>query len=111
MSNLALKNESPIFVCSYKCKNNKNQEWLGQITMLKSYGSYVEINIISRSALWVICGKGERGFWVCIPDYNAGCELSSLNDLFFNTERLTLALKNKVDAITIAKALSLLSID
>lgn len=59
----------------------------------------------------MICGKGERGFCICISDYMVSCDLSSwLNDTFYNTEKLLAAIKNEVDAITIAEALKILSI-
>lgn len=94
------------FICSCKWKNNKNEEWTAEITKVKSHGNYVELSIMSRSSLYVLCGKGDRGFWACIPDYKAGCDLScKLNDVFYNTEQLLMAMKNKVDAVTIAEAL------
>ena len=110
MSSISLKSENLKFICSYKWKNSKKEEWTGEITKVKFYGNYVELLIISRSSLYVICGKGDRGFWACIPDYQAGCDLScALDDVFYNTEQLLMSMKNKVDAITIAEALSIFS--
>jgi len=98
------------FTCSHKWEDGKKEEWNGIITKLRITSNFIEFLIISRSSLYVICGKGERGFWACIPDYMAGCNLSSwLNDSFYNTEKLLAATNNTVDAITIAEALKLLS--
>lgn len=98
-----------MFNCSYKWRNGKKEKWTGEITKIYEYNDYVEVCITSRSSLWVMCGKGERGYWACIPDYNVGCTLGDLSDTFFNTERLMSAMKNKVDAITVAEALGVLS--
>ena len=43
-----------------------------------------------------------------MPDFNAGCFLADLNDVFWNMERLTKVL-GKVDGITVANALVSLS--
>jgi hypothetical protein len=42
-----------------------------------------------------------------MPDFDAGCHLVSLNDVFWNTERLTKVL-GIVDGVTVAYALLLL---
>jgi len=110
MSMDGLINGNLKFICSCKWKNNKKEEWAGEITKVKSHEDYIELLIMSRSSLYVLCGKTDRGFWACIPDYKAGCDLSfRLNDVFYNTEQLLMATKNKVDAITIAEALSIFS--
>lgn len=98
------------FKCSNKWENGKSDEWIGTITKWKVIANYLEILINSRSSLYVICGKGDRGYWACIPDYMAGCNLSmSLSDTFYNIEKLFAATKNKIDAITIAEVLKLLA--
>lgn len=74
-----------------------------------SFGSYIELFIVDRSSIRVMCGRGQYGLWACIPDYQAGCELNYLNDVFFNTECFARAMKNKIDAVTVAEALKLLA--
>lgn len=97
------------FNCLYKWKNGRKESWNGAIVKYKVHANFIEFLIMSRSSLYVICGKGERGYWACVPDYMAGCNLSMrLNDTFYNTEKLFTAIKNKVDAITIAEALKVL---
>jgi hypothetical protein len=44
-----------------------------------------------------------------MPDFQAGCHLSCLNDFFFNREKLIAALNNPVDGTTVACALKKLS--
>lgn len=55
----------------------------------------------------VIFGHYINGGFCCIPNHNAGCELSGdLKDQFWNTESLTRTLKNKKAAAAIAEAIA-----
>lgn len=91
------------FECIIKA-GKKIESWSGMITKLTKFGSHYELKIESRSGFIVVIGKTNLGNFACIPDYNVGCHLSTLNDLFWNSERLR-AIMNKVDAITVAHAL------
>lgn len=61
-------------------------------------------------AIMVIFGKTSRGYFACMPDFNVGCHLVQLCDIFWNTEKLTKVL-GKVDGITVATALVALADD
>ena len=74
------------------------------ITSLTKFGSHYELKIVSRSGFIVVIGKTNYGNFACIPDYDVGCHLGNLKDLFWNSERLC-AIMNKVDGITVAYAL------
>jgi len=91
------------FECTMKT-GKKTENWSGMITKLTEFGSHYELKIESRSGFIVVIGKTSYGNFACIPDYDVGCHLSTLNDLFWNSERLR-AIMNKVDAITVAHAL------
>ena len=91
------------FECTMKT-GKKTESWSGMITKLTKFGSHYEINIESRSGFIVVIGKTNCGNFACIPDYDVGCYLSTLKDLFWNSERLS-AIMNKVDGITVAYAL------
>lgn len=97
------------FLCSHRWKNGKNESWSGRIAGICSYGSHYEIFIESRSGIRVIVGKTCSGFFACLPDFQAGCHLSALDDIFYNRERLSKAMKNVIDAATVASALKFLS--
>ncbi len=91
----------------FKCvwnKNNKTEKWQGKIVRFIPYESHYEIQIDSRSFILVLFGISSAGYFACMPDFNTGCFLSDLQDLFWNTERLTSILGN-VDGITVATAL------
>ena len=91
------------FECTMKTEK-KTQKWSGMITKLTEFGSHYEFKIESRSGFIVVIGKTNCGNFACIPDYDVGCHLSTLDDLFWNSERLC-EIMNKVDAITVAHAL------
>lgn len=53
----------------------------------------------------IVFGEYVNGGFCSIPNWNVGCELSSFDDVFWNTERLEGSLKKDV-AKTIALAIS-----
>lgn len=91
----------------FKCKMeaaNEIESWSGYIKRFINYGSHYEIFIESRSSILILFGRSSSGGFACIPDFQAGCHLVSLNDIFWNTEKLS-AVLGKVDGITAATAL------
>jgi hypothetical protein len=96
-------NEINTFIC--KCGK---KSWNATITLINSHCSIYEIIIQSHSSIKVILGKTSTGHFACMPDFNAGCHLSQLNDLFRNTERLSISL-GRIDGITVATALLFLA--
>jgi hypothetical protein len=91
----------------FKCANEtggKNERWEGSITNYIRYESHCEITIQSRSSIMVLFGNTSRGGFACMPDFGAGCHLTDLKDIFWNTEKLVEVL-GKVDGITVATAL------
>lgn len=95
----------------FQCKKTSGKRtecWIGSIKNLKKFGSHYEIWIESRSSIFVMFGKTSRGYFACMPDFDAGCHLTDFQDFFWNTERLSKVL-GKVDGITVATALKMLS--
>jgi hypothetical protein len=88
--------------------NGKSIKWTGRITEFKNYGSHYEIKIVSRSSILVLFGKTTQGAFACMPDFEAGCHLVDLRDIFWNTERLVKVM-GEVDGITVAYALKALA--
>jgi hypothetical protein len=56
----------------------------------------------------VVIGRTVCGWFACMPDFGAGCHISALDDLYWNTEQLAEVL-GEVDGITVASALCALS--
>ena len=92
------------FQCSYQWED-ATETWNGTITSIESYGSHYEIHIVSRSSIRVLVGISSLGLIACIPDWKVGCLLSSLKDIFFNSEQLARSMDNIVDGTTVAYAL------
>ena len=58
----------------------------------------------------VIIGEHSFGRYICIPNWDAGSELASLDDYFWNRERLSSHTKlGKTNAMIIATALSVIN--
>lgn len=93
------------FMCKMR-KGKSIEEWPATITRLTNHGSHYEMQISSRSSITVIFGESLSGGFCCVPDWKAGCALAGYNDLFWNFERITAAMKNKVDATTVACAIA-----
>jgi len=96
----------------YRCYQETSagvEEWSGCIEQLIEHNSYNEMLVTGRgTSLWVVFGKYRHGNFLCIPNANIGCELASLGDTFWNTERLS-ELAGSVDATTIAYGLKAVS--
>ena len=88
---------------TFICKHRK-KSWSGSISLFKAHGTHYEFLIQSRSSIMVVFGKTSRGYFACMPDFNAGCHLVKLNDVFWNSERL-IAVLGVVDGVTVASAL------
>lgn len=93
------------FKCSHRYSKTRTESWPGAIVECHLGDGYCEILIESRSNIRVVLGKTPHGRYACIPEMDAGCWLSEPGDLFYNTEKLTRAMKNKVDGVTLAHAI------
>ncbi|MBU3090411.1 hypothetical protein KPL42_18245 [Clostridium gasigenes] len=91
------------FECS-RLLGNKKETWIGEITSCTTYKNSMDIYVQSRSSFHIIIGKSKYGNYVCVPNFNSGCYLSTLDDIFWNTEKLV-NLIGEVDGITVAKAI------
>lgn len=91
------------FMCFYRAKS-----WAASITAFKNYGTYYEFMIESRSNIMVIFGRTSQGYVACLPDFNVGCHLFSLNEVSWNGERL-IKLMGVADGVTVASALLFLA--
>lgn len=97
---------------NFKCINNcpekcpaHEREWTGQAEIVSQAPDTVELIIHGRgSRMDTIIGKYRIGLYVCIPDINVGCPISTMSDFFWNRQRLSEQM-NQTDAITVAWAL------
>ncbi len=76
-----------------------------EISHIKTIKNCYSIDVTGHgSSFHIIFGKSNKGNYLCIPEWNVGCELASFSDSFWNQERLEQQL-SKTDAITIAIAI------
>jgi hypothetical protein len=97
------------FRCSFQWDEDECDDWDGFITQITCLGDHYEVSIVSRSTLRVIIGRYSAGLFACIPEYQAACNLSTLDDTFYNSEKLIRAMESPVDGTTVACALRTLS--
>lgn len=99
---------------SFLCKEEpggRPRSWEGTMRILKA-GDPCEAEVEARGSYFhLIVGKHSYGNFVCIPNWNVGTELSGLDDIFWNTQRLRdyTSMKN-VDACSVAAALNQLAV-
>ena len=96
-----------LFRCLYNQDGIKDL-WTGKIIFCNIKNDLADIYVESRSSIHIIIGKCKFGNFVCIPNFNTGCYLSDLNDIFWNTEKLSSLLGN-IDGITAAEAIRFVS--
>lgn len=87
------------------CGDRGNDFWSGEVEYIRGREGYYHISILSRSKIFMILGKTNEGIFACIPDSYAGCYLEPLHNIVYNVDTLTCAMKNRINAITIAVAL------
>ena len=82
--------------------------WDCTVNLVNQHGLFYEAVIEGRGASFhVIAGPQIHGMFLCIPNWQIGCELSYLNDVFWNSEQLRHHL-NPFDTRTVAAGLALL---
>ena len=93
---------------NYTCilKNSSRREtWTGEIILLGGGNGWYEAEINGRGTYFhILAGRHKYGNYLYIPNHDAGCELSSFSDIFWNEGR-TGSLMRKVDAVTVATGL------
>lgn len=92
------------FLCTNQTEKRKTH-WTGVVSSIKGNRKKCEFEIRSRGHYYhVIIGAHDFGNFVCIPNWDVGCELSDSSDLFWNLERLERGF-SKTNAITVATAI------
>lgn len=94
------------YICNNPSARKKcDQLWKAELNNLRVGINHSEMDVSGRgSSFHVIFGRYTYGNYLCIPILNVGCELASLTDAFWNTERIESQM-GKIDAITVASAL------
>ena len=87
-----------------------SQTWTGELSLLVHSTFFSEAVISGRGLRFhIIAGKYQNGNYLCIPNWNLGCELSDLSDTFWNTESISRQLDDPFAVETIVSGLKALS--
>jgi len=82
-------------------------KWEGIVSILNQDDPH-EFSVRARGCVFhVIIGSYEYGLYICIPNYNIGCDLPNgmVTDSYRIAECLTVAGLSSINAISIANAL------
>jgi len=83
----------------------KKQSWICEVKQFIKTDTGFEAEITGRgSRLYIIVSNYQYGKYICIPGLQVSSELASLDDCFWNSEQLSMAI-SIIDAITVANAL------
>lgn len=91
---------------------NRIERWNAQIKNLSITPSNCEFEVQALGdAFHVIMGAHLYGRYVCIPNWEIGCELATFNDTFWNSEQLVkyLGIKNTATVVSAIKEIGELS--
>lgn len=94
---------------NYSCDTmteNGRLRWDCTVDLIDQHDSFCEALIEGKgSSFHVIAGPQINGHFLCIPNWQIGCELGRLGDVFWNSEQLMRHL-NRIDTRTVAVGLS-----
>jgi hypothetical protein len=83
-----------------------DKKGLCEIDMIRTTIPY-EMNLSFNGNIYhIIVGKHRYGNYICIPNWDIGCELAFFSDTFWNIERLTRHIA-ETEATAIVKGLKL----
>jgi|LGVF01.2.fsa_nt_gb hypothetical protein len=93
----------------YEFKHTINSKTYKSIVDVYSTTVPYEINISTNgSSYHILLGSHLGGNFICIPNWEIGCELASYSDIFWNSEKLSNHM-NPVDAECIANSIKQLN--
>lgn len=86
--------------------NNKKETWQAGLKSITNYENYYEASIEARSTHFnMLVGHTDSYNWVALPIQEVSCSLASLDDIFWNEERLS-NLIGAIDATTIVSTIA-----
>lgn len=89
-------------------EDDDDASWSCKLKLIDLHPPFYEVILEGRgSSFHVIVGPQINGMYLCIPNWQIGCELSALSDTFWNSEQLSRHL-NPVDTRTVAAGLACL---
>ena len=98
-----------LYECHYRTRAYRPaKRWQGCIYLIShTGGTYDAVVKGAGSSFRVFVGKHGYGHYLCIPAQGIGCELSALDDIFWNYEQLSGKL-SKTDIVTVIEGIACL---
>lgn len=95
-------------VSRYTCRLDDGEnhcQWYGEVKRIDYYRGNIEISVTGRgSQIVAIIGRSTQNNWICFPEKEYGCSLSSFSDTYWNQDKIADGI-GIVDAITVVEAL------
>ena len=86
----------------------KKEKWICEINTIKQKNNIITYTVNGRGSKYEIYLMNfENKMWIDIPIMKISSELSTLDDTFWNSEQIGIALKSYIDGITIANSLKI----
>ena len=93
------------FECHYTDEQGNGMSWEGKWNVVDAHGGSIEMTVTARGfSYWLIVGEYTDGYYVCIPEWNAGSALGYLDDLHWNYGRLSRSM-SPCDAMSVVAGL------
>ena len=79
-----------------KAESRNENEWIISIEIQRKTQTGFEAKILDDAWMYyIIAEKFQYGYYLCIPNWNIGVELSSYKDVFWNLENLSRVMKRR----------------
>ena len=92
--------------CSYTLENGRKISWSCEMYLIDYAKDFYELSLTGKGSYFhVIVGPHENGHFICIPNWQVGCEPGSYDDRFWNREQLIHQL-NPVDTETVVAGIA-----
>jgi len=94
----------------YECRDEKARskdegKWNAELLIIRANKDFCEMRVTGRGSLFhVIFRAGAGNGFLCIPNWDVGCEIVTHDDVFWNLEKLSKQMR-RVDAITVVYAI------
>lgn len=93
------------FTCRYENEHGELETWKGEWRLKSMRAGNVEMVVNARGYRYLLeVGCYSDGHYVCLPDWDAGSALASLDDYLWNYPRLLHCMKPR-DAVSVIKGL------
>lgn len=94
------------YLCEITYDNGEVAQWNGTITMITKKAPYEVVLQGDGNKYHLIYSKYQSGYYLVIPEWFIGCEMSTYNDIVWNRGAIKRAGLNERETETIVQGIS-----